>query len=139
MGQDGNFESCHFGDAHKYLIYQWNGKDINLIEEVINTEKATDETAEHNSPEKSMAITQLLKAANVDVLVSKQFGRNIKRINQHFIPIIIHKETPQEVLEVLLKHMRWIQDELENKPKEYKLFHIKTGILKTAINKAENL
>jgi hypothetical protein len=56
-------------------------------------------------------------------------------VNSHFIPVIVTSETPAEVITTIKKHIKWIEDELKNRPAEFKLFTIKKGILKTSINK----
>jgi hypothetical protein len=67
--------------------------------------------------------------------VSRQFGKNIQTVNKLFIPVIVNSETTDEVVSILKKHIRWIEDELTNKTLEYKLFTIRNGILKTIIKK----
>ncbi len=63
----------------------------------------------------------------------KHFG--IKHIVNHFIPVQVHEETPEKVKTILLKHMRWLQEELDKQPDQYKLFDINSGILKIAVQK----
>jgi hypothetical protein len=67
------------------------------------------------------------------VLVSKQFGQNIKLGNQHFIPVIINEDKPEMVLEILLKHIDWFKDELINRNENFMLFKIRNGIIKMHI------
>lgn len=117
------------------MIYEWNGTEITWLKEVLNAAISDDEISEHGSKKKGLTIIEQLKKEDTKTLVSRQFGRNIKMINQHFIPVIIDKETPKDALEALSKHMRWIEDELNSNKDEFKLFTIKTGILKTVINK----
>ncbi len=128
-----NFQSKHFGDADQYLIYEWENNEINFVGTEINVYKKYDEEVEHGSQKKGQAIIDFLKTKGVNVLVSKQFGRNIRMVNHHFIPVIIYNETPESVIPVLNKHMRWIEDEIRNNPPEHKLFTIKHGVMKTAI------
>ncbi|MBN1926615.1 MAG: hypothetical protein JW798_12345 [Prolixibacteraceae bacterium] len=128
-----NFQAKHFGDADQYMIYEKNADDLKFVRSETNKFKNIDEEHEHGSAKKGNAIIDFLKSKGVNVLVSRQFGRNIKMVNRHFIPIIIYTETPNEVLPILTKHMKWINDEIENKPAEYKLFIIKNGIMKTSI------
>lgn len=56
-------------------------------------------------------------------------------VNRHFIPVIVYTETPEMTLPALNNHMKWIMDEFNNSPEEFKLFTIKSGILKTTIKK----
>jgi len=86
---------------------------------------------------KGRAIIELLKNSGVKVLVSKQFGKNIQMVNRHFIPVIVYTQKLNEVIPLLKKHMKWVEDELSHKPEEFKLFTMKNGVLKTIIKKEE--
>jgi len=135
VNEKNQFEKKHFGDADKYLIYKQDGDEIKLFSEETNIFKTFDEEVEHGSKKKGDAIIQFLKARNVNVLVSRQFGRNINRVNNHFIPVKISVDQPDEVLNVLVKNLHWIKDELDNTTNEFKLFIIKSGILKMPVRK----
>ncbi|MBN2805785.1 MAG: hypothetical protein JXR22_03935 [Prolixibacteraceae bacterium] len=128
-----NFRPTHFGDAYQYLIYEWDNGVFQLITSENNPFKNQNEEGGHSLTQKGRAIIDFLKEKGVNVLVSKQFGLNIKLVNQYFIPIVIYSDTPEKVLSVLSKHMRWIEDEILNNPPEHKLFTINKGIMKSAI------
>lgn len=127
-------EAKHFGDAYKYLVFKWNGKEIFYESEMTNKYKTLD-SQEHGSQKKGKAIIALLKEYDLQVLVSRQFGKNIKMVNSHFIPILVPVMNIDEAIQVLHKHIDWIQDELKNNPEQFKLFTIRKGILKTIIKK----
>ena len=135
LNNDGVFEKRHFGDTDKFAIYRFENHELTFIEEALNTFKSMDEVHEHGSKKKGNAIISFLKKKGVSVLVSKQFGRNIKMINKHFVPVIIAEENPNQAIEVLQKHMNWFKDELKNRKENYMLFHVKNGILKMHIKK----
>jgi predicted Fe-Mo cluster-binding NifX family protein len=135
VSENNQFEKKHFGDADKYLIYKQDGDEIKLFSEEINKFKLLDEEIEHGSKKKGEAIIQFLKERNVNVLVSRQFGKNINRVNNHFIPVKISVDRPDDILDVLVKNLHWIEDELNNNTNEYKLFIIKSGILKMPVKK----
>jgi len=135
LNNNGVFEKRHFGDTDKFAIYTYEKKELSFKEELINTFKSMDEVQEHGSKKKGNAIIAFLKEKGVSVLVSKQFGRNIKMVNQHFVPVIIAEDDPENAVEVLQKHMNWFEDELQNRKENYMLFHIKSGILKMHIKK----
>ena len=127
------FKKNHFGDADKYLLYQVKSNELEPVAEENNIFKFFDEVQEHGSKKKGNEIIRLLKDKQVNVLVSMQFGKNIKMVNQHFVPIIIYQDDPGEVLEIINKHLHWIKAEWENKTADYNLFMIKNGILKSRI------
>ena len=135
VNNDNQFEKKHFGDADKYLIYQQEDDKLVSFSEEINHFKTLDEKVEHGSKRKGNAIIDFLKSKEVNVLVSRQFGKNIKLVNEHFIPVIISSEQPDEVIGILTKHIYWIKDEWEENKSNFKLFTIKSGILKSVIKK----
>jgi hypothetical protein len=135
VNADGHFEEKHFSNADKFLIYVWTNNELSLNNTEINTFKDFDADKTYISSDNCGSITDLLKRRDVRVLVSRQFGKNIQMVNHLFIPVIINSETPDEVVSILKKHMRWIEDELNRKPGEFKLFYISSGIFKTEIRK----
>jgi len=135
VNKDNKLNKNHFGDADKYLIYEQVGNEIVLMSEEINHLKTFDEEQEHGSKKKGNTIVEFLRGKGINVLVSMQFGRNIKIVNEYFIPVIIYSENPDEVVGMLNKHLHWIKDEWNNKSSDFKLFTIKSGILKSYINK----
>ena len=108
-----------------------------LIGEEINQYKTFDEEQEHGSKKKGNTIVKFLREKGVNILVSMQFGKNIKIVNEYFIPVIIYSEKPDEALRMLKKHLHWIKDEWNNNISDYKLVTIKSGILKSVINKTK--
>jgi len=74
-----------------------------------------------------------LTGCGVNVLVSRQFGKNLQMVNIVFIPVIVYFEEPKGVLDTLVKHIKWIEDELKNNNKAYRLFTVKKGIIKKSI------
>lgn len=133
VNKAGNFEKKHFGEAEKYQFFKWTNNDFVFVKEEINPYKNFDENSEHGSQKKGKVITEFLKSSGIQLLVSRQFGKNIQLVNRYFVPVIINAETPGEILPVLLKHIKWIEEELNNKPTEFKLFTINKGIMKTVI------
>ena len=134
VNQDNVFENRHFGDADKYLIYREDLNGMEKLIEFVNPFKMLDEEKEHGSRKKGLAIIEALRKKNVNVLVSRQFGRNIKLVNRHFIPVIVQKDTTEEVIQVLMGHLHWIREEWEQNKTEFKMFTIKAGILKSAVD-----
>lgn len=135
VNNDNQFVKKHFGDADKYLVYQQESDKIVLSSDEPNRFKLLDEKVEHGSKRKGKAIIEFLKEKNVNVLVSQQFGKNIQMINEHFIPVKISSEKPDEVIQILIRHIHWIKDEWKQNKSNFKLFTIKAGILKSSISK----
>ncbi|MEN8157245.1 MAG: NifB/NifX family molybdenum-iron cluster-binding protein [Bacteroidota bacterium] len=138
VSHDNQFEARHFGDADRYMIYHLVDGKVTLSSEELNRFKTMDEEQEHGSRKKGNAIIEHLKSKQVKVLVSKQFGKNIRMVNQHFVPVKISSESPEEVISILNENLHWIQDELDNSSDGYKLFTINSGILKTPIARQQS-
>ena len=129
VNSQGVFEKQHFGDSDKYLIYEQKDDKMLLVSEVANTFK----DMEHGQGNKGDLIADLLKKNDVNVLVSMQFGGNIKIVNKHFIPIVIYTPNSNEISEIIVKHNHWIVDEWNSKSSDYNLFTIKSGVFKEKI------
>ena len=126
------FEQKHFGEAEKFLIYKWEATQLVFQQAIENPIFQT--TLERHSPEKAELLISLLKEQRINILVSRQFGGNIKKVNAFFIPVQIGSSTPEESIPILKKQMRWIEEELLQNAGNYKLFNLQKGTIKTAIN-----
>lgn len=135
VNNDLKFERMHFGDADRYLIYTPESGKMILLSEEINKFRLLDEEIEHGSKRKGNAIIKFLKEKEVNVLVSTQFGKNIKMVNKHFIPVKVPLKHPDEIITISNKHLHWIEDEWKNNKSDFKLFTIKSGILKSSVDK----
>ena len=81
-----NFIDRHFGDAHQYDIYKIEHDSFEFIKSLSNTVDEKEEV--HADPNKAKGISGLLKKENVQIVVSRVFGPNIKRIKKNFVCII---------------------------------------------------
>ncbi len=133
IDDNGLFQSKYFGNADKYLIYEWKNNEMVYTGDADNPIKSVDEEQEFAMQKKGHAIAGLLKSKGVKVLVAKMFGKNIHIVKQNFIPVIIYIKESDEAVSVIKRHIKWIEDELNNSPAEYKLFHLKHGALKMII------
>ena len=106
------FEKRHFGDADQFLIYLWNGEELVLEHVVKNIEKELDET--HGSERKGNAIVNLLNHYNVNALFSRQYGKNVRIVSQHFLPVKVTSESVADVTECVLRYMNVIEENLGN-------------------------
>lgn len=134
VNNQGLFENNHFGEAENFAIYTSSENELQLSEILPNPMKNKEED-EHGLKSKALYIISILKSKDVNVLVSKQFGKNIKIVNQHFIPVIIHEENPEQITTIISRNINWLKDELKNRDSDYMLFRNKTGILKSMVSK----
>lgn len=101
----------HFGDAKRYDLYELKETTAHFIQSIDNS---VPEEQQHADPEKAQNIGGLLKPAGVQVLVSGQFGPNIKRVRKKFVPVIIREFEISKALEMLQRHFFKIAGEYEN-------------------------
>jgi len=127
---DDLFQKKHFGDAEKYLIYQLRESRMIFEQEILNDFKTLDQEAEHGSKKKGKAIIAALKQKDVQVLVSRQFGKNINLINAHFIPIVTSEDPLERVIGIIINQTKKIQEELTDKSEKYSGFTIRHGIMR---------
>lgn len=135
VNQANQFEKKHFGDAYKYLVYTIVAGKMILLSEEINEFRSIDEEIEHGSKRKGNSIIKFLKEKKVNVLVSTRFGKNIKLVNEYFIPVKVPLKDLQEIIPILNKYLHWIEDEWINNTSDFNLFTISSGIMKTGVKK----
>ena len=82
VNKEESFELKHFGDADKYLIYEFLEGEFKLITEQQNTLKLLDESPNHGSKDKGNSIIKLLKENNVDLVV---LARYMQVLTSNFI------------------------------------------------------
>jgi len=136
MINNNSFEKRHFGDADKYLIFRLKDKKLVLANEIENIHREFDEN-KHGLRKKGVAISNYLVQHGVNVIVSQQFGQNIKEVNKYFLPIVVYFETIDSVIAALEDKLSWIDEEVRKSTEEYKLLKIKSGILKIDVEEYE--
>jgi predicted Fe-Mo cluster-binding NifX family protein len=119
----------HFGDADKFLIYEYNCEEIAFSYELANAYKTYDENHGHGSSKKGEAIVGYLKDHGVNILVSKQFGKNIKIVSQHFVPVLVSGDKPNQVIPTLQAHVDAIKAEWEKNTETYQHLNLKNKVL----------
>jgi len=133
VNKNNQFEDRFFGDADKFLIYKIISGELKLTHEIVNEFKYDIKENSFQQRERTENLIKYLLGNDVKVIVSKQFGENIKIGNGFFIPVIISKENPEEAVSIINEYLHWIEDELNNFSSGYKLFTINSGILKSAV------
>lgn len=104
----------HFGDAEYYYIYEITKNDY-LHKKTISNVNIEEEG--HADPKKAKGITSLLKQENCNVVVSKIFGANIKRIRKQFVCIMMNDNDILDSINMIKSRYDEIVNEL-NKGEE---------------------
>ena len=120
VNHDNRFSDEHFGDADKFMIYEVADSRIYFVHSEPNLLKVIDEHDDHGDPKKGKGIIKFLTNKNIDVIVAKQFGKNIAMVREHFLPIIISHEEPVEVKRLLSSRLDDVKESLQEKNKSYK-------------------
>ncbi|MBE9511951.1 MAG: dinitrogenase iron-molybdenum cofactor biosynthesis protein [Bacteroidetes bacterium] len=110
-GDGESFTNRHFGDNDYYYIYDISESESRFIKRINNT-AATIKEKMHADPEKAMGITGLLKRENVQVVVSKVYGPNIKRIRKNFVCVIMNNPISDSI-NIIKENFKDISDEWE--------------------------
>ncbi len=105
------FMGRHFGDADFYDIYEIAGNNAKFIKRISNTVDEEEEV--HADPKKAKGISELLLNENVNVVVSKIFGPNIKKIKKKFVCIVVKDEDIEEGINKICINIEKIYSEWE--------------------------
>ncbi len=123
-----NITQDHFGEGEKFLIYEVEGEKASLVEERVNS---SPEEEEHGSREKANAISSILK--DIPILVGYQFGPNIIRIKNNFLPVISREKKIEDAIGLLLRHWNAVEEEAKELRGNV-LILSKKGLRKVKIN-----
>jgi predicted Fe-Mo cluster-binding NifX family protein len=133
VNNDHSFDNRFFGEADKFLVYKLINGKIEFEGEIKNKREVREKDLTESNL-KTDAIFKDLVANDIKVIVSKDFGKNLKLVNEYFIPVRVISDDLKHVINEIDNHLHWIVDELNNFSSGYKLFTIKSGILKTVID-----
>lgn len=135
VNKQNQFDERFFGNADKFVILELVSEKLEQLFEIENEFKDDAIDDLNIIEQKAESIAKNLLANDVKVIVSKHFGQNIKLVNEFFILVKFFSKQLNDAIKVINNHLYWIQDELNNFSSGYKLFTIKSGILKTSIEK----
>ncbi len=105
------FMGRHFGDARFYDIYELYENQASFLKRIENT--VDEEEDVHADPKKAKGISTLLLEEKVNVVVSKIFGPNIKRIKKKFVCIVVRDDEIDIGLKKICENIEKIHVEWE--------------------------
>ena len=108
-----HFITRHFGDAENYLIYSLDSSGWLFLKKV---ENQSEEEKMHADPAKAGSITGILKKEGVQVLVSRAFGPNIKRMIKKFACVLVSDDLIELGLDKLKLNYSAILEKWEQGP-----------------------
>ncbi|MGC9150716.1 MAG: methyltransferase domain-containing protein [Microbacter sp.] len=111
---------AHFGDAPFFEIYQWSDHQLKYVETAQNNEAMEEKEHPHGDDQKGNKMVDLLLQHRVNVLVSRQFGKNITIIQNHFLPVLVNNDMLEEAKIIVTSHFSAIADSLIHASTVYK-------------------
>lgn len=128
LSREGLFEKAHFGDADKFVFFEVENGHFSEVGEKENPFKGMHghhhgqgHEHGHGHSGKAHKITEFLRKEGVHAVVAHQFGRNIRRLSEHLIPIIITQETIEGAQGILQPQLETIIAEWEAEPEQHKI------------------
>ncbi len=118
------FEKAHFGDADKFVVYKWTDEAFLYVDAFENAAKSFDESKVHGSELKAQQIVNQLNNHSVNFIVSTQFGKNIKIVQKHFVPLVIRASKPEDVFAILASNIELIMSELSTTENNFRVFSV---------------
>lgn len=100
----------HFGKAPRYELYEMRADRATWLRSVDNPRLAEQPASpvEHALHVQGQGVThkgggigQLLRKQGVQVMVSRAFGANIKRMRQRFLPVLVRSASVSEAIDTL--------------------------------------
>jgi predicted Fe-Mo cluster-binding NifX family protein len=110
-----HFPDKHSGEATFFMIYKIDGIKAEFITRIENT---SPEERMHGDPQKAKGVVGLLKKRNVDVIVSKQYGKNLTRIKDKLVPVIIRTDKIEDGIGLCNKNIDRLRNELKKDGEE---------------------
>jgi predicted Fe-Mo cluster-binding NifX family protein len=110
MNDENKITENYFGDAKFYEIYEISKSQEKFITRIMNTTK---EEEIHADPKKAKGIASLFKGEGVQIVVSKVFGPNIKRIRKKLVCVLINKDTISDSIKTIQNNYNLIIMEWE--------------------------
>jgi len=110
-----HFPDKHSGEATFFMIYKIDGIKAEFITRVENT---SPEERMHGDPQKAKGVVGLLMEKDVDVIVSKQYGKNLTRIKNKVVPVIIKTDKIEDGIGLCNKNIDRLRNELKKEGEE---------------------
>ncbi|MCB0568567.1 MAG: hypothetical protein KDC66_02335 [Phaeodactylibacter sp.] len=125
VSAENTFENQHFGDADKFLLFEWADGAFTLLGEEPNPFKGQhghhggqvhhhpngQHGHGHGQHKKAALVTAFFQERGVQALVSRQFGHNIREVCRSFVPILVSESAVDAVCQRLEEHIEGIAAE----------------------------
>jgi len=101
----------HIGMSRYFQLWKYSNGELIFKETRENAKYAEDEARTHGDPGKAKATASVLK--NVDVLVGKIMGPNIKILKNKFVTVIIREPEIEKAIDIIRENINEIFEEKE--------------------------
>ncbi len=131
VSHQNSIENQHFGDADKFLFYEAREGILGLIGEQANPFKNVHGNHGHGNGHrhgrKAVAVTRFFQEEGVEVLVSKQFGPNIREVCRHFVPVLVSVHDIDAAKAKVEDNLQSLAQELRGHPGQHNILRIMEG------------
>ena len=101
----------HVGMSEYFQVWKYSNGELTFKEARENAKYTEDETRIHGDPKKAEVTASVLK--DVDVLVGKIMGPNIKRLKDKFVIVVIREPEIEKSLKIIIENINEIVEEKE--------------------------
>ena len=128
-----SLEPQHFGDAAQYILLELANGEARKLEVFDNPYKDQHGTGSHEHHghghgeghgKKSQALISMFAEKGVHAFVSTQYGPNIRKICQHFVPVMMAPTDLEQVEKYLLTYFDAIAAEWNDQSDWHKIIRI---------------
>ncbi len=106
----------HIGMSKFFQVWGYSNGKLSFIETRKNVKYREDEARIHGDPGKAKATTSAL--TNIEVLVGKMMGPNIKRLKDKFVAVIIREPNIKKATEIIKNNINEIIEEKNKKERK---------------------
>jgi len=106
----------HVGMSKYFQIWKYSNGELTFEEKRKNVKYKEDESKIHGDPGKARATASVLE--NIDVLVGKRIGPNIKKLKYKFVCAVVREKTIAETIGLIKGNINEIIEEEEKKERK---------------------
>jgi predicted Fe-Mo cluster-binding NifX family protein len=107
----------HFGDAVLYLNYEVAADSERFLKKMFKPDLKEKEHVKGGDPGKAAAMKEFLKGN--DILVSRRFGPNFKRLLRDFVCVVVRRETVEDTIALLQCNINRLIDEMRREDRKH--------------------
>lgn len=132
IDQEGTIKTQHFGAAENFILFEFKEGVVKIIDTIENphqhgshSNSPSDHQAKHGH--KASFLIPFLKEQGVQVLVSNQFGSNIRKVIEHFVVVLSSQKTKEGIFQEIHDQFEVIKKEWMEHSNRHHIIRFKEG------------